>query len=233
MQLSDSLLRAIAPAMAVLMVLTPISTAWASPSPPVSDDAGLVGSVNVAGPVELRGVRVAREGTVFSGDTINTDADAWASLSLGSGQHVELGANTDVRVTSLDGVVQVAMSSGSLAFSSPRSVSPLEIGVASYRIVAADGAAGDVAWSDSGIGVRALDGSLRIEGDTGDALVLDPGQEVRLGGPAGPAAPAAAPRRQFGDNQFLIWSLIEGGAVGGLVLYLILKDGDEASDSNP
>lgn len=233
MHLSDSLVRVVAPVMAVLMVLTGIPTAWASPSAPVSEDDGLVGSVSVAGPVQLRGVRIAREGTVFSGDTIDTDTDAWASLALASGQKMELGSETAVRVTSVDGAVQVAMSSGSLAFSSPASAAPLEIGVASYRIVAADGAAGDVAYSDAEIGVRALGGSLRVESDTGDAIVLDPGEEVRLGGPAGPAAPAAAPRRQFGDNQYLIWSLIEGGAIGGLVLYLILRDGDEASESNP
>lgn len=231
MQLSDSLLRVIAPVMAVLMVLTGIPAAWASPS--ASDDAGLVGSVSVAGPVQLRGVRIAREGTVFSGDTIDTDTDAWASLALTSGQHMELGSDTEVQVTSVDGAVRVAMNSGSLAFSTPSSAAPLEIGVAAYRIVAANGAAGDIAWLEDEVGVRALGGSLRVESETGDAIVLNSGEEVRLGGPAGPTAPAAAPRRQFGDDQYLVWSLIEGGAIGGLVLYLLLRDGDEASETNP
>ena len=61
--------------LAVLLVVTALP-AWV-PTALGAPEGALVGSLSAIGSVELRGVAVSRDGTVFSGDTIRTWEDGY------------------------------------------------------------------------------------------------------------------------------------------------------------
>src|SRR5581483_5972271 len=84
--------------LAVALVITttfitlPVSAADFSSARPV------IGSVSAVGTVDLHGVGIAREGTLFSGDTIRSGEKGYAQVLLGTGDKVELFEKTDVSV---------------------------------------------------------------------------------------------------------------------------------------
>ena len=53
-----------------------------------------IGSIRAVGNVQLRGISVAGEGTLFLGDTITTGKDSRGDLILGDGSKVEVFNNT-------------------------------------------------------------------------------------------------------------------------------------------
>src|SRR5262249_9368533 len=63
-----------------------------------STPKSVVGSVTAAGPVELRGIGISQEGTLFAGDTIRSRQKGYAKILLASGSKMELGEQTEVSV---------------------------------------------------------------------------------------------------------------------------------------
>src|SRR5215471_14040895 len=68
-----------------------------------------IGSVQGVGNVELRGVSVAREGTLFPGDTISTRTNSLSHLMLANGSKVELFNNTQCTVKDGDQHITVRL----------------------------------------------------------------------------------------------------------------------------
>src|SRR5436190_7791903 len=101
---------------AVALVLTttfvtmPLSAADFSIARPV------IGSVSAVGPVDLRGVGISQEGTLFAGDSIRAREKGYAKVLMGTGSKIELAEKTDVKVSRDEQGVKIAMNTGTVGF---------------------------------------------------------------------------------------------------------------------
>jgi hypothetical protein len=210
----------------LVLTLAPVrSLAEADPATPI-------GSLLTGGSVLLRGVPLSREGTLFSGDTIHTDEEAYARLSLLDGQRIELGPSTHIDVARNETHVEIAMHTGALAFAAPASSNEIRVEIPSYQIVALQGSSGDITLLDSGeVGVRPLEGSILVQAD-GALIEIPEGERqiLQVVGPQGPPAPEDAALGTVADT--IIWTSVVGLVVG-IVAYQLLTGGDPASPSTP
>jgi len=176
---------------AVALVLTttfitmPLSAADFSSAKPV------IGSISVVGAVDLRGVRMSQEGTLFAGDSIRAHDKGYAKILLGTGSKIELSEKTDLSVNRDAQGVKIAMNTGTVGFTAS---SPLRIDVMPFEVTATDGASGNVAITGPATaGVRAINGKVTVRNlKTSESFILMKGQEQLLGLQTGAhAAPIA------------------------------------------
>jgi hypothetical protein len=165
---------------AVALVLTmtfitmPVSAAdLASPRP-------AIGSISAVGSVELRGLGISQEGTLFAGDSIRAHSKAYAKVLLEKGSKLELSEKTDLKVNRDAQGVQIAMNAGTVGFTAR---TPLRIDILPFEISASDDAAGSVAITGpKSAGVRAINGKVTVRNrKTSESFVLLKGQERLLG----------------------------------------------------
>jgi len=176
---------------AVALVITttfitmPVSAADFPAAKPV------IGSVSAVGPVELRGVNISQEGTLFGGDNIRAGQKAYAKVLLGTGSKIELAEKTDVTVNRDAEGVLVAMKTGTVGFTAR---TPVRIDVLPFEITASDNSAGHVAiMTSTTAGVRAVNGKLTVRNvNNSQSFILKPGEERLLGLTNGLNAPALA-----------------------------------------
>ena len=57
-----------------------------------------IGQVSARGAVDLRGVRISDDGTLFSGDRMNVGSGAYATVALKAGPRIEADSGSDVTV---------------------------------------------------------------------------------------------------------------------------------------
>jgi len=165
---------------AVALVLTttfvtmPLSAADFSTARPV------IGSVSAVGPVDLRGVGISQEGTLFAGDSIRAREKGYAKVLMGTGSKIELAEKTDVKVSRDEQGVKIAMNTGTVGFTA-RTL--LRIDVLPFEVTATDDAAGNIAiMSSTTAGVRAISGKVSVRNlKTSESFVLMKGQERLLG----------------------------------------------------
>jgi hypothetical protein len=150
----------------------------------------VIGSVSAVGPVELRGIGISQEGTVFEGDSIRAGQKGYAKLLLGTSK-VELSERTEVNVNRDAQGVKIAMNTGTVGFTAPTT---LRIDVLPFEVIATDGASGRVAIMGSNVaGIRALNGNVTVRNlKTSESFVITKGQERLLGLQNGVHAPAIA-----------------------------------------
>jgi len=144
-----------------------------------STGKSVIGSVSAVGPVELRGIGISQEGTLFPGDTIRSGQKGYAKVQLGAGGKIELGEKTDVKVGRDAQGIKIAMNSGTLGFSAR---TPLRIDIMPFEITANDDAAGNIAIIGStAAGVRTLNGKMTVRNTkTSESFVLMKGQEMLI-----------------------------------------------------
>ena len=167
------------------LVTMPLSAAEFSTS------KSMVGSVSAVGPVQLRGIGISQEGTLFAGDSIRAGEKGHAKILLGTGSKIELSEKTDVNVDRDAQGVKIAMNTGAIGFSAH---TPLRIDLMPFEVTATDDASGNVAIIGShAAGVRAVNGKITVRNlKTSESFVLLKGQERLLGIQGGVNAPALA-----------------------------------------
>jgi len=173
------------------LVTMPVSAADFSTSKSV------IGSVSAVGPVELRGVGISQEGTLFAGDSIRSGQKGYAKILLGTGNKIELAEKTEVNINRDAQGVKIAMNTGTVGFTA---LSPLRIDMLPFEVSATDGAAGNVAiMSSATAGVRAVSGKVTVRNlKTSESFVLTKGQEQLFGLKDGAHAP---PLAQIASNM--------------------------------
>jgi hypothetical protein len=185
--LSSDVRRLVAVALALLttLITMPVSAADLSTVRPV------IGSVSAVGEVDLRGISISQEGTLFAGDSIRAHEKGYAKVLFGTGSKIELSEKTDVTVSRDGQGVKIAMSSGTMGFTA---TSGLRIDVAPFEIVASDTSSGNVSiMSPTTGGVRAINGKVTVRNlKTSESFVLQTGQERLLGLKDGIHAPSLA-----------------------------------------
>jgi hypothetical protein len=139
---------------AVLLCTTSILAADFPHSPSV------LGSIAGNGTIEVRGVHVTGESTVFIGDAIQTGNQSYAKLALLDGNKVELFSDTRL-VFSRQPQVRGVLTAGNLGFGV--SAKPIVIEVGGFEIVPSADATGGVAFlNDNYAGVRVWTGSVIV-----------------------------------------------------------------------
>jgi len=235
--------------LASLMVLVtmPLSAADFSTTRPV------IGSVSAIGSVELRGVGISQEGTLFSGDSVRANVKGYAKVLVGTGSKIELSEKTDVRFNRDAKGIQIAMNSGLVGFTAK---TPLRIDVAPFEVTASDDASGNVAiMSTTTAGVRAINGKVTVRNlKTSESFVLTKGQEEILGlkdgvhapslgqiatnvpAPIPAPTPAPAPQTPAGKTTGGLamdtgaWLAVIGGvAVGGIAIWGVVKANQDSN----
>ncbi len=166
--------------MAVGLVLTTTLVTLPVSASDLSSPKPVLGSVSVVGLVEVRGVLISQEGTLFPGDSIRSREKGYAKILFGSGSKVELAEKTDINVNPDSQGVKIAMNTGNVGFTARTS---LRIGVQPFEVLATDGASGNVAiMNPTTAGVRALNGKVTVRNlKTSESFVLQKGQERFLG----------------------------------------------------
>jgi hypothetical protein len=235
---------------AVALVITTALVTMPVSAADFTTSKSLIGSVSAVGPVELRGIGISQEGTLFAGDRIRAGNRGYAKVLLGTGDKVELAEQTDVNVNRDAQGVKIAMNAGTVGFTAN---SPLRIDVLPFEVTATDGSAGHVAIMKSGTaGIRAVNGKLTIRNlKTSESFILTKGQErlisLRNGAQArslgeiasnvpGPV-PAPVPQAPAGQTTGGLamdtgaWlAVIGGAAVAGVAIWGLVVALDNRDD---
>jgi hypothetical protein len=153
---------------AVLLCTTQIVASGLPHSPSV------LGSIAGNGTIEVRGVHVSGESTVFLGDAIQTGNRSYAKLALIDGNKVELFSDTRL-VFSRQPQARAVLTAGNLGFGV--SAKPLVIEVGGFEIVPAADATGGVAFLNPDYaGVRVKTGNVIVRNlRTKQSFSLAPG----------------------------------------------------------
>jgi hypothetical protein len=242
---------AVALTLTTTFITMPLSAADFSTTRPV------IGSISAIGSVDLRGVGISQEGTLFAGDSIRSHEKGYAKVLLGTGSKIELNEKTDVNINRDAQGVKIVMNSGLVGFTARTS---LRIDVLPFEITATDDASGNVAiMSPTSAGVRAMNGKVTVRNlKTSESFVLLKGQERLLGlhdgvhapslaelasnvpGPIPAPVPAPAPQTPAGKTSGGIamdtsaWlAVIGGAAVAGVAIWglvVALNNHDDIKD---
>lgn len=245
------LYRVLTSGLLICTLLVATSPLMAADFPPAK---GTLGSLIAAGSVQLRGVTVNQEGTLFSGDAISTGINSQARMMLVDGNQVELFAGTKSALTRVDDKLRLTLNSGHVGFKA--SAKPLTIGLTGFEVLPGIGASGGVAFlGEDYVGIRAIVGSVTVHNaSTNKSLIVTSGNvhvlnlktgqtnvpmtqlaSVRTPSLPSSAAPPAAPPRQTGAGGCCTagqWTAIAIGigAGTGTALYFVFRD---SSPSRP
>jgi hypothetical protein len=178
-------LLAVALLLTTTLVTMPVSGADFSAARPV------IGSVSAVGRVDLRGIGISQEGTLFAGDSIRANEKGYAKVLLGTGSKIELYPKTAVSVSRDAQGVKIAMSTGTIGIMAK---SPLRVDMTPYEVNAADGSSAQVGILSATTGsVKALDGKVTVRNTkTSESFVILKGHEQLLGLQNGIHAPSLA-----------------------------------------
>jgi hypothetical protein len=236
-------LQTVAVFLAVLMVVSTMPLSAAEVARTAS-----IGSVSAVGAVDLRGVRISGDGTLFSGDRVNVLPGALAKVAFGTGPKIEVGAGSDVTVTREADKVQVNMVSGNVAFKGDGKA-PIHVRVGAYEVTVPGDASGNVAYiGKDAFGVRVLTGSVSVRNtQTKQSFSVAKGTErlVSLGtgtvsqplaklASASPAAVPALPQPQAQTTGLSKggWIAILGTIAGAATAIVVLSTRNDDTDGD-
>src|SRR5262245_59593333 len=121
----------------------------------------VLGAISGNGKVLLRGVGVNWEGTLFSGEPVQTGHQSYAKLMLSDGNKVELFSDTSSVVSRRGEEVRVSLTAGNVGFSASKS--PFVISLSGFDVLCGAGAAGGVAFLNNDyVGIRVKAGSVLV-----------------------------------------------------------------------
>jgi acid phosphatase family membrane protein YuiD len=233
--------RCIALSLVFLMVFSTVPVSGADISRNTS-----IGAVNAVGAVDLRGVRINSEGTLFSGDRVTVGAGSYAKVALGVGPKIEIGAGSDVTVSRDGENVNIDMRSGNVAFKG-NGTSTIRVHVGAYEITAKGDAAGNVAFAGTDVfGVRVINGAAGVRNSqTKQSYTVQKGSERLISLKTGvsteplaklasalPSAVPALPRQQQQGLSKAGWIAVLGTVAGAATAIIILATGDDESDDD-
>src|SRR5262249_16063229 len=142
---------------AVTLVLVTVFMTMPVSASDFSTTKAVIGSVSAVGPVELRGIAITQEGTLFPGDTIRSGQKGFAKVLLGSGK-IELLEKTSINVNRDAQGVKVAMNAGMIGFSAH---TPLRIDILPFEFIATDDSSGNLAILPNGAAaLRTINGKV-------------------------------------------------------------------------
>ena len=230
----------------IALVLVVLLTVCNLPLLAADKTSSTIGSVSSAGNVQLRGVALSNEGTLFSGDRLSVGAGSYARVTAASGQKLEIGANSDVVVSREGNNTDLQMASGNVSFKGTGKGST-RVHIGDFDVVITPDAAGNISFVGSEtFGVRLSSGSATVRNArTKQSFVVQKGNArmVSLNTGANYASlgqlassvpsvpPPALPRRQSssGMSTASVVSIVAAAAGGAALItyFLAREDSDE------
>jgi hypothetical protein len=230
------------------LVTMPVSAADFSSARPV------IGSVSAVGSVELRGVGISQEGTLFAGDSIRANDNGYAKVRLGTGSKIEVYEKTAVRVNRDAKGLKIAMTNGVIGITAK---TPIRVDVMPYEVTASDDAAAHVGYlSPTTASVKALNGKVTVRNTkTSESFVVLKGHEQLLGlnngihaqslgevagniptVPTLPTRPQTPPGKTGGGGLAMdtgAWlAVLGGGALAAISIWALVEAHNDNSDIN-
>jgi hypothetical protein len=202
-----------------------------------------IGSVSSVGSVQLRGVALSTDGTLFSGDRLNVGPGSYARVIAGTGHKLEVGSNSDVVVSREGDNTNLEMASGNVAFKGNGKGST-RVRIGAFDVALSSDAAGNIAFVGSkAFGVRLSGGSATVRNtQTKKSFVVQKGSErivslttgessptmAQLASTA-PSAVPAMPRRQASSWNTGMWVSIvaAASASSALITYFLTREDDD------
>src|SRR5207237_5886446 len=143
----------------IYVLAIPVSAVPSSDPSPLKD---VLGSVSAVGDVQIGGIPIKQEATVFSGDRLHVGEKGYAKVLFKNGHKIELAEKTEISVSTVTNGFQVALGSGRLGFATLNSA-PITIATGSLQTIASQPAAGHVAvMGANAIGVRVVNGNVLL-----------------------------------------------------------------------
>ena len=227
---------------------TPISAAG------LSSRTEVIGTVSGAGNIQLRGVSVDHEGSLFAGDNLGTGTKSYARLIFKNGSKFELFSDTKCVVNQQNQGADVRVLAGNLGFAAGKA--PVAIHVGSYEVMPQPGTTGGVAFlggdfagirviSGGSVRVRNLRTQQTVQVGAGDVQIVDVRTE-KMNVPLAQVAstvpvpipansqqnptPAPTARPNEGINWAVWGPVIAGiGAGGAIIIYEATKGSSSPS----
>jgi hypothetical protein len=214
----------------------------------------VLGTISVVGDVQVRGISLAREGTIFSGDQVRTINKGYARIALSNGNRFEASGAAEFVVNQDTNGIRVGLTSGRLGFVA--SSNPLAVSVGRYEIVPNAGTIGGIGFLGSETAaINVLNGSVTLrESSTGQSMVIPPGGQytfnLKADGPMAqlvsviptsvptvepPAQNQPPPQGQSGGSNGWfskkVALLLAGGAAATVAIALAVTGGEKAPAS--
>jgi len=166
---------AVAVLFALVVATTPLSASDFS-------SKSILGSVSSVGSVDLRGVQIPDEATIFSGDQLRAGDGAYAKVLLVNGQKIELGTNTALKFGGQSGNLNIELQSGTLAISSVHAT-PIHITVGVFEITSTQPLTGNLGIvANDFVDLKVLAGSASVRNlKTKQSYVVQKNQERLFG----------------------------------------------------
>jgi len=162
------------------------------PASETSPSKTVLASVSAVGAVEVRGIPIRQDATIFSGDRLRVGDKGYAKLSFPAGHKIELTEKTDITVTNTRNSIEVALSSGTAGFATAANGGSVTVRVGNVEVIANETAAGHIAvLGAESVGVRVVNGGVLVRDiKTKESWTVAAGQErLFSGGTSKPAEP--------------------------------------------
>ena len=240
--------------LAVALLLTTTLITMPVSAADFSTPKAVIGSVSAVGSVDLRGVGISEEGTLFSGDTIRANEQGYAKVLLGTGSKIELNEKTAVKVTRDAQGVKIAVNTGTIGLTAKSNV---RVDVAPYEVIATDGSSAQVGVLSATTGsVAAINGKVTVRNTkTSEAFVILKGHEQFLSlqngihapslgevasnvptVPPGPTTPPQTPAGKTGGGLAMdtgAWLAVLGAAgLGAISIWALVEAHNNNDDIN-
>jgi len=151
---NEGLVRSITALLLVFFLMIPAMPISAAES---SSIAEVLGSVSGAGNLQLRGVAVDHEGTLFAGDDLRAGVKSHAKVILKNGSKVELFSDTRCVVSRVNQGIELNLLSGNLGFATSKA--PVSIHLGPYEVLPQPGTTGGVQlFGGDFAGIRVISG---------------------------------------------------------------------------
>jgi hypothetical protein len=139
-----------------------------------------LGSVSGAGPVELRGIPITHEGTIFTGDQLSVGSRGYAKIIMVQGQKLEMDQMTSTTIAQEGTVVQLRLLKGNVGFTTAPG-GTLEIVAGNYEITSDKPMSGNVVLiGNDFIGIHMNSGAATMRNLFTKQAIRIPGGEERM-----------------------------------------------------
>jgi len=137
----------------------------------------VIGSVSAVGSVNLRGVTISQEGTLFPGDQVSVGAKGYAKVTLLNGHKLELASMTKLTVVGSKQSAQLQVASGNMGFTTQAGT--LDIVAGNYQITGDHNVVGNVAYVGNGfVGLHVKIGTVTVRNmTTKETVKVNAGQD--------------------------------------------------------
>jgi hypothetical protein len=178
-----------------------------------------------SGNSRLNGTELLLETTLFSGDSIATEADSLALIELSLGEQIHVGPASSATVMTVEGDLVVALQSGIVRTKS----GTIAVDARGLMVRPTGAATYDVAIENNAVYVRAHDGSVEVNGSNQSFVVpADKAMKFELAANTAPGSVGIGADNITPGQGVVIALAVSLGVTLGVVVPVLLNEIDNA-----